>query len=120
RITSVDMTGVGTMFHPNNDGTNPILIGTWEAGYSTTTHTGTLPASGVLAHVTVSTVGVPLGVYTVSLTTPLLGPSDLATDPGNDTFLVDGYLIVPEPSTALLALVGLAGLAAWGWRRRSV
>ena len=32
---------------------------------------------------------------------------------------IRGFLLpVPEPSTAMLAALGLVGLAAWGWRRR--
>ena len=31
---------------------------------------------------------------------------------------VDGLAIIPEPSTIILAAIGLVGLAAYGWRRR--
>jgi len=32
--------------------------------------------------------------------------------------VVQGLAVVPEPSTVILAAIGLVGLAAFGWRRR--
>ncbi len=32
--------------------------------------------------------------------------------------IVSGLAFVPEPSTVILAAIGLVGLAAFGWRRR--
>ena len=40
-----------------------------------------------------------------------------ATEISNARFVVLGST-VPEPSSFILAVIGLTGLAAWGWRRR--
>ncbi len=41
-----------------------------------------------------------------------------ATDPNNQMLFMTGLSVVPEPSTALLALIGLLGLLGCGRRRR--
>jgi hypothetical protein len=55
--------------------------------------------------------GCTLGEYTTSgatVNTSLIGPLDGSTS---------AIAVVPEPATFVLAAVGFAGLAAWGWRR---
>jgi hypothetical protein len=37
--------------------------------------------------------------------------------PFNAAFSLSGQ-VVPEPSSLILAALGLCGLAAWGWRKR--
>ena len=56
----------------------------------------------------------------------VLGPNYLQSSlrdfffPSNDSSSSFGFRVatVPEPSTAVLAALGLIGLAAWGWRRK--
>ncbi|REK12995.1 MAG: PEP-CTERM sorting domain-containing protein [Planctomycetota bacterium] len=131
-ITDVDLTGPGTIFHANNTGQldygAPFVTPGLQPSAITTTTSGFVEADGILAYITVDTTGLPGGVYTLSLTHPLLGPSDFATDPGNDAILIDGTLgwlpsipepDVPEPSTFVLAAFALGGLFLAARRRRS-
>ena len=47
------------------------------------------------------------------------GPNDPGFVPGfGVSYTFNSSVPVPEPSTAMLAAFGFAGLAAWGWRRR--
>lgn len=78
-----------------------------------------MPANGVLAFVTLDTTGVAFGPWSLSLTNVQLGPSDFATDPGNDAILIDGCLnCIPEPSTLVLASLALGWMCIVGIRRR--
>ena len=87
---------------------------------------GTVAANGLIGTVTVSTVGVSIGVYDLKIT-----PTFVTTNGGGSagtvfdgtstilTSLTNGTItVVPEPSTLALAAFGLVGLAAWVWRRK--
>jgi len=121
-ITAIDIVGPGTVFNPNNTGQStlgpPYDVPGRQPAVTTTTASGTVAASGVLAHVTLDTTGIFGGTFSLSLTNPDLGPSDVALDPGHDVILVDGSITLPEPASAVLAL-GAAGAlwAARRWRR---
>jgi len=120
QITGVDLIGAGLMF-AGGDSPEPDPGNTaWEIYYSTGSSTGR-ETNGTLARLTVSTVGVNPGVYSISLSAR-----------GEDTFLLDAIgdpfptnltggklTVVPEPAV-LVQLLGLAVVAplAVFFRRR--
>jgi hypothetical protein len=83
---------------------------------------------GLLATLIVDTTGFNSGTYPLTLSGGViaaeLGDTIILGWSGNDG-VVASYLgpagqitIVPEPSSVVLAAIGLIGLAAWGWRRK--
>jgi hypothetical protein len=89
---------------------------------ATTGPNGDFPASGVLAYITWDSSGVPAGVYNVLLWSSDLGDSLVAKtsgplELGTEYHLVPGSFSIPEPSSALLALLAAAALATVGVRR---
>lgn len=124
-ITAIDVVGPGTIFAPNNVGQfslgPPYDVPGLQPSAITTTASGFVPANGVLAYVTFDTTGIPVGGYTISLTNPDLGPTDFAVNPGFDAILVDGFIgQVPEPSTFVLAALGVAGACGMRLRRKRI
>jgi hypothetical protein len=119
-ITNLDLVSLGHIFSPNhgtvyNDYSDPQL---WES--NTITAVGTIPATGLLATITVDTTGFGPGEHTLDLK-----GQPLTDYPGDtqllfaDTLITNGSItIVPEPSSVALAAIGLMGLTVWGCRRR--
>jgi hypothetical protein len=123
--TNFDLIGAGTIFAANNNGQQGFgaeydppsrdLVGL------VTTTSGTVSPNGVLAYVTLDTTGLTSGDFTLSITNELFGPSVLYATGGASTVLIDGTLsVVPEPSSVVLGLFGVAGVAAVAIRRRRV
>ena len=87
---------------------------------------GTVPASGLLATITVSGVGAPPGVYDLKVTSFMVTNNNGATTSftgytGDQVSLKNGVLVeilAPEPSALALAAFGFIGFVAWGWRRK--
>ena len=88
-------------------------------------------ADGLLATLIVDTTGFNIGTYSLTLSSPMqeenTGDTVIIGYFGDDFVLpnliyYDGpagqITIVPEPSSVVLAAIGLIGLAAWGWRRK--
>lgn len=116
--------GPGTIFQPNNVGMNDVTFypALFEAG--TATATGTVSANGLLATLVVDTTGFFSGTWSLSLGNTLAGPTDWAGSifQGNEVpnpDILDGSItIIPEPSSVVLAMFGMAGLSAVAIRRR--
>lgn len=118
--------GPGTIFAPNNVGMNDVTFypALFEAG--TATATGTVAANGLLATLVVDTTGFYGGTWALSLGATLSGPTDWAGSvfQGNfvpDPNIEDGSIsipIIPEPSSVVLAMFGVASLSAVAIRRR--
>lgn len=121
QITGVDLIGAGLVFAGGDPPVADPGNTPWVIYYSTGTATDR-EANGTLARLTVSTVGVNPGVYSISLSAR-----------GEDTYLVDsigdplpgtltgGHLtVVPEPAVVvqLLGLAVLAPLAVFFRRRK--
>ncbi len=53
-----------------------------------------------------------------ALLSSILSNSSPSTESGDFGFRVASVAGVPEPSSIVLAALGLLGLVAWGWRRR--
>jgi uncharacterized repeat protein (TIGR03803 family) len=127
-------TGQETILHYFGSGTDgmqpeglPVLVGSTLYG---TTSTGGLNGDG-----TIYSYNIITGAYSVvhafdggngsdpfglSLSGTTLYGSTLSGGPGGFT-VTDGTLFAfqtPEPSTDVMAALGLAALATWGWRRR--
>ncbi len=49
---------------------------------------------------------------------PLWDTSNLVVDSDGDSVFLTGLKVIPEPSTSLLAALGLLAFALYGWRRR--
>jgi hypothetical protein len=97
----------------------------FEAG--TATATGTVSANGLLATLVIDTTGFFGGTWNLSLGATLSGPTDWAgsvfpgggNHPVDDPQIEDGHIsIIPEPSSVVLAMFGMAGLSAVAIRRR--
>ncbi len=120
-ITAIDLIADGTlMFNGNNTGHSGTFIPNDQLGQqNTTTNAGTVSASGNLALVTLDTTGFGPGVYAFLVGgVPGIGfpPSDFAGLPTNT---LDGTItIVPEPSSVVMALFAVAGVAVVAIRRR--
>lgn len=116
--------GAGTIFQPNNVGMNDVTFypALFEAG--TATATGTVSANGLLATLVVDTTGFFGGSWLLTLANTFSGPTDWAGSifQGNEVpnpDILDGSItIIPEPSSVVLAMFGVAGLGAVAIRRR--
>ncbi len=117
-ITGVDLLGTsGTpaVFFGANTPTSFQWDQVW-AMNTTTQGSATVPASGLLATLTVSTVGWSSGEWSLALGNTSQGPTDFA---GIDAQITDGTLtVVPEPQ-AQFAIGSLLLAVGWFWRRRS-
>jgi hypothetical protein len=93
RITQVDLT-IGTIFAGNNTGVfldpAPLI---W--GATTTTQSGSVSASGVLATLTIDTTGMFDGQFDLILNPASTGPTAFA-DPGITTSLIHGSLSIGD------------------------
>jgi hypothetical protein len=92
-ITDLDLV-TGTIFAANNSGvfTDPAPL-IW--GATTTTTTGTVPANGLLATLTIDTTGLSTGQFELILNPPATGPTAFA-DPGVTTDLTNGWLRIGD------------------------
>ena len=77
-------------------------------------------ASGLLGHVTFSTVGVLPGVYNLRMANMASAGGGSHTDFAIvvPTVTNGTITVVPEPASIALAAFAFVGLAACGWRRR--
>jgi|GEM_PF-2676616 len=124
-VTNLDLIGAGTIFAASNTGQQdfgaPYIPPSREIVGITTTVSGTVNPNGVLAYLTLDTTGLAAGDYTLSLTSDLIGPSVLYSAGAAPTVLINGTLsVVPEPSSVVLGLFGIAGVAAIAIRRRRI
>jgi hypothetical protein len=96
-ITNLDLV-TGAIFATNNSGvfTDPTPL-IW--GATTTTTSGTVLASGVLATLTIDTTGILTGQFDLILNPPSTGPTAFA-DPSVATMLVNGRLQIGTPPIA--------------------
>ena len=79
------------------------------------TISGSVPANGLLAYVTVDTHG--FGFFPITLSPSELGPTTLYSD--DQVSLVDNYVVVaPEPTAWLLMAMAAVALAMPGAARR--
>ena len=123
-ITDLDILGTAaqpTIFYLDNtgqvdpDGPNdPFPY--YESRTTTTTADATVAGEGLLARVTISTLGVNSGAWDLILK----DPAGFATEfPGTSVTIQDGRVeIVPEPSTWLVLASALFGVPVWLLRRR--
>jgi hypothetical protein len=95
----------GTIFSGNNSGQQDPGSFPQLAIRTTTTSSGSIAASGVLATLTISTVGISSGTFPLKLNDTLNGPTDFATVP---VTITDGFIVVPEPATLSILLPLLA------------
>lgn len=123
-ITNVNLI-TGTVFDPNNVGQFDYampenMVPTREPAYYTTTASNSVP-TGIVAFLTIDTNSALAGQYTLSLDSPLFGPSAVYNQTGAPGGFANGSVTlvpVPEPSTIVMGLFGAAGLAAVAIRRR--
>ena len=124
-VTGIDLIGPDTLLFGNNMGQygyfDPLFDApTRQPAMTATTAAGTIGPNGVIAVLTLDTTGIAPGQYSLSLTHPEIGPSDLPVF-FETTILQDGFLTVsavPEPSSVVLAVVAAGGLGAVAIRRR--
>ena len=124
-VTEFDLIGPGTLLFGNNMGQISYFDPAFEAptrlpAMTATTEVGLVGPNGVLAILTLDTTGIALGQYSLSLTHPVFGPSDLPMF-FETTLLQDGTLTVrgvPEPGSIVLGMLAAAGLIAAATRRR--
>jgi len=114
-----DVTAAGTIFGPNNTGFPAHFessTGDW-VYMTVTTNSGTVPASGVLAYLSISTVGAAQGLYDLNLFVDVIGSSDFAGVPAT---LINGTILIPEPEPAsiVLGLFAAVGFSFVALRRR--
>jgi len=122
KITGVDLISAGLIFTGGDPPVADPSNTAWEIYYSTGA-TNDRPANGTLGRLTVSTVGVNPGVYSISLSAR--GNDTYLTDPSGNVIpgnLTGGKLtVVPEPAVVvqLLGLLALAPLAIYYRRRKA-
>ena len=114
-IQGVDL--LSGIFAGNNSGqTNGVSPLLWNS--VVVTDHATVSADGLLANITVSTIGIPPGTFESLSLTPANaygGPSDFA---GTPIDITNGSIgVVPEPESFTLLLVGGAFLAYVVWSR---
>lgn len=85
---------------------------------------------GLIATLLIDTTGFSSGTFPLTLSGGAIAANLSGTEftgnlPNGTTIIYDYYngtagqiTIVPEPSSVVLAAIGLIGLAAWGWRRK--
>ncbi len=118
-ITNVDIF-TRTIFATNNvgeQGGGSIAPQLWESWTSTTS--GTVPAQGLLATVTIDTTGFFAGTWDLWIAPTLQGDSTLL-DSGVEVVIENGSItVIPEPSAvAVWSLLGVAGLFLVARRRK--
>jgi hypothetical protein len=118
-IENVDIF-TGTIFATNNVGElggGSIAPQLWESWTSTTS--GTVPAQGLLATVTIDTTGFFAGTWDLWMAPTLQGDSTLL-DSGIEVVIENGSInVIPEPSAvAVWSLLGIAGLFLVARRRK--
>ncbi|HEX8520996.1 MAG TPA: hypothetical protein VF669_01985 [Tepidisphaeraceae bacterium] len=115
-INGPDITGcdiiTGTIFSTKNTGALDPGSFPQLAIRSTTTSSGTVPAQGLLATLTIDTRGFSAGKYDLKLKGTLNGDTDFALV---DVNVINGFIVIPEPA---LAGAGFMGLCATTQRRR--
>ncbi len=114
-ISAVDME-TGTIFAGNNTGQSDLGSLAQLATLSIVTASGTVPADGLLATLTIDTTGLatPGATWPLELGQTLNGPTDFAPAPA---VITEGTIqIIPEPTS--LALLALPALALLRRRRR--
>jgi hypothetical protein len=119
-ITDVDILGTAlepTIFFGNNTGQTTVRNDAQVWSAFTTTSSGTVNASGLLAIVEITTVGWFTGTWTFALEDTLEGATDF---PLIATTITDGSItVVPEPSAGLIVAAGLLGCAVVIRRRKA-
>jgi hypothetical protein len=125
-ITNVDLL-TGALFGASNEGVDDVGSFPQLARRSVLTQGDvTLPlsgGSGVLATITLTTVGVAPGTYALILggTPEALSSTEFynaAGEPIVPTFINGSVVIVPEPTSLVLACCGVLGAGLVCWRRR--
>jgi hypothetical protein len=126
-ITNVDLLS-GALFGGNNEGVDDVGSYPQLARRSVLTQANTtIPlsgGSGVLATITLSTVGVAPGTYALILggTPSALSSTEFYNAAGETIVptIVNGVVIVvPEPTSLVLAFCGAVGVALAVWRKRN-
>jgi hypothetical protein len=95
----------GTIFAGNNSGSDSTGSSPQVAARNTLTDSGTVPASGLLATLTLDTTGFFAGSWGLFLENTVNGATDFA---GVAADITDGNItIVPEPASALLLTISI-------------
>ena len=131
-ITGIDLTGDGTVYgEAGHTGMNVIANSPqmWVVGTSTTT--GTVPASGTLALLTIDTTGffAGSGPWSLMLEDTFNGDTNFQTLTGqlvpeitNGRIFIEGSAdpAVPEPASLILLSLGFGASTARLWRRMQI
>jgi hypothetical protein len=99
-IRQVDLL-TNTVFATNNTGQRDLGSFPQIAIHATTTAAGSVPASGLLATVTIDTTGVTNGVFALSMSNTLNGATDFAGIPAN---IPDGSITVEQTGSPSLGI----------------
>lgn len=133
KITSIDVDSGPTIWVPPNSPSGHIIPAEYNDGQLSSigllTNDGWVNVSGgQIATLLIDTTGFDSGTYSLTLSggtvANVLGDTDILGWYGDDVY--DAFYtgpagtitIVPEPTSMVLAAIGLMGLAAWGWRRK--